>query len=721
MFAVAKTAYLLGCTSSVQIKDEAHAHVDKSKQIAIGVDIGGTFTDVILVDERTDSVYSAKVLTTPERPAQAVLAAVAQVLEQGKSQHGDVRTIVHGTTLATNAIIERKGARTALLCTRGFRDALETGTELRYDLHDLFIEFPQPLVMRDLRIGIAERVRFDGSVLTPLDKAEVRDALRALAGEDIEAVAVCFLHAYANPANEEAAGQAIHAERPDLAISLSSRVLPEIGEYGRVSTTVANAYVQPLMSRYLAELSEALKERGSRGAFFVMSSSGGTLSLDLARQFPVRLVESGPAAGVSIATHFAQRLGKPNVLAFDMGGTTAKISLITGGQPTRTTELEVARVRRFQKGSGLLLKAPAVDLIEIGAGGGSIARVDALGLLGVGPDSAGSDPGPACYGAGGTSATVTDADLVLGYLNADFFLGGKMRLHRERAAAAIEQNVGAPLGLDTVDAARSIYEVVNDNMANAASVYAAEQGIDLRDFTMLAFGGAAPAHVCDVAKRLGIRDVRIPVGAGVLSALGCLASPVSFDFVFGYMRELKEVDWASVNARFAALEKEGRQHLREAGIRDGVTTRYPADMRYLSQRYEVNVPLPAGKLGPDILDRLHDAFYTAYRQHYGRDIREVPVETVSWRLTVSGPSPQLAVTWGGSPDAAVIEKGRRPVVFAGATAAVDCPVYERARLAPGASLPGPAIIEDIESTTVVPPGGRVDVDDLRMLVISLKG
>ncbi|MGE0850123.1 MAG: hydantoinase/oxoprolinase family protein [Hyphomicrobiaceae bacterium] len=695
--------------------------MDKSKQIAIGVDIGGTFTDVILVDERTDSVYSAKVLTTPERPAQAVLAAVAQVLEQGKSQHGDVRTIVHGTTLATNAIIERKGARTALLCTQGFRDALETGTELRYDLHDLFIEFPQPLVMRDLRISIAERVRFDGDVLTPLDEAEVRNALRALAGEDIEAVAVCFLHAYANPANEEAAGRAIHAERPDLAISLSSRVLPEIGEYGRVSTTVANAYVQPLMSRYLAELSEALEERGSRGAFFVMSSSGGTLSLDLARQFPVRLVESGPAAGVSIATHFARRLGKPNVLAFDMGGTTAKISLITGGQPTRTTELEVARVRRFQKGSGLLLKAPAVDLIEIGAGGGSIARVDALGLLGVGPDSAGSDPGPACYGAGGTSATVTDADLVLGYLNADFFLGGKMRLHRERASATIEQNVGTPLGLGTVDAARSIYEVVNDNMANAASVYAAEQGIDLRDFTMLAFGGAAPAHVCDVAKRLGIRDVRIPVGAGVLSALGCLASPVSFDFVFGYMRELKEVDWASVNVRFAALEKEGRQHLREAGIRDGVTTRYSADMRYLSQRYEVNVPLPAGKLGPDILDRLHDAFYTAYRQHYGRDIREVPVETVSWRLTVSGPSPQLAVTWGGSPDAAVIEKGRRPVVFAGATAAVDCPVYERARLAPGASLPGPAIIEDIESTTVVPPGGRLDVDDLRMLVISLKG
>ena len=697
--------------------------MEKNKHIAIGVDIGGTFTDVILVDERAGTVYSAKVLTTPEHPAQAVLAAVAQVLEQARARHDAVRTIVHGTTLATNAIIERKGARTVLLTTRGFRDVLETATELRYDLHDLFIQFPEPLVPRHRRIGIAERVRFDGNVLAPLAEAEVRDALRALRAEDIEAVAVCFLHAYANPANEETAARAIQAERPDLSVSLSSRVLPEIGEYGRVSTTVANAYVQPLMSRYLAELSDALKERGSRGAFFVMSSSGGTLSLDLARQFPVRLVESGPAAGVSIATHFAQRLGTPNVLAFDMGGTTAKISLITGGQPTRTTELEVARVRRFQKGSGLLLKAPAVDLIEIGAGGGSIARVDALGLLGVGPDSAGADPGPACYGAGGTAATVTDADLLLGYLNADYFLGGKMRLHPERAATAVEQNVGKPLGMDAILAARSIYEVVNDNMANAASVYAAEQGIDLRDFTLLAFGGAAPAHVCDVAQRLGIREVRVPVGAGVLSALGCLASPVSFDFVFGYMRELKQVDWASVNTRFAALEKEGRQHLAEAGIRDGITASCSADMRYLSQRYEVNVALPAGALGPELLDRLHDAFYAAYRQHYGREIREVPVETVSWRLTVSGPAPHLALTWLSQDrtDANPVPKARRPVVFAGFDAPVDCPVYERGRLSLGAAISGPAIVEDHESTAVVPPGARVEVDELRMLVISLKG
>ena len=694
--------------------------VDKTTPIVIGVDIGGTFTDVVFVDETNGAIFSAKVLTTPDRPAEAVLTAIAQVLAAADSDHGRVRTVVHGTTLATNAIIERKGARTALLTTRGFRDTLETGTELRYELYDLFIEFPAPLVPRERRIGITERMLFDGVVLTPLVETEVRTAARNLAADGVEAIAVCFLHSYANAANEDAAARAIEAESPGLSISLSSRVLPEIGEYGRLSTTVANAYVQPLMSRYLAQLAGALKERGMKGAFFVMSSSGGTLSLDLAQQFPVRLVESGPAAGISIATHFANRLGRPNVLAFDMGGTTAKISLITGGQPTRTAELEVARVRRFQKGSGLLLKAAAVDLIEIGAGGGSIARVDALGLLGVGPDSAGADPGPACYGSGGTAATVTDADLALGYLNADYFLGGAMKLRQDSAASAIAQHVAKPLGVSVTRAALSIYEVVNDNMANAASVYAAEQGIDLREYSMLAFGGAAPAHVCDVARRLGIREVRVPLAAGVLSALGCLASPVSFDYVFGYMRELKQVDWASVNTRYAALEQEGRRYLAEAGIHDRITARYSADMRYLSQRYEVNVPLPDGPLGPALLERLHDDFYAAYRKHYGRDIREVPVETVSWRLTVSGPQPDLAVTWPGQDAKKSPLKGRRPVVFQGSNEPVDCAVYERSSMTPGTQINGPAIIEDRESTAVVPPDARAEVDALRMLVISLR-
>lgn len=693
------------------------------KNIAIGVDIGGTFTDIVLIDENSGALFSAKVLTTPEQPARAVLTAVDQVLEQAGAKPSAVRTIVHGTTLATNAIIERKGARTALLTTKGFRDVLETGTELRYDLHDLFIAFPEPLVPRARRIGISERTHFDGRIVSAADEAEIGEALRALAADGVEAVAVCFLHSYANPANEDVVAEVAARVTPELLISRSSRVLPEIGEYGRVSTTAANAYVQPLMARYLAELAGALEERGVQGAFYVMSSSGGTLSLDLAQQYPVRLVESGPAAGVSIAAHFARELDIPDLLAFDMGGTTAKISLINGGEPTRTTELEVARVSRFQKGSGLLLKAPAVDLIEIGAGGGSIANVNDLGLLNVGPESASSVPGPACYGRGGTSPTVTDADLLLGYLNADYFLGGKMKLHPQDARSAVDAGVGKGLGVDTTRAALSIYEVVNDNMANAASVYAAEQGIDLRGFSMVAFGGAAPAHVCDVARRLGIKEVRIPAVAGVLSALGCLTSPVSFDFVFGYMRELKEVDWEIVGERFAALEKEGRDYLAQAGITEGVVVRCSADMRYLSQRYEVNVPLPHGQLGPELLDQMHDAFYAAYRQHYGRDIREVPVETVSWRLTVSSATP-------GLPDAAASEAGagkeiapggHRKVTFVGHDAGVDCPVYQREQMVPGVTLAGPAIIEDQESTAVVPPGATVSVDDLRMLVISLEG
>jgi N-methylhydantoinase A len=691
------------------------------RTISIGVDIGGTFTDVVLIEQGTRTVVSSKVLTTPSKPEQAVLDAIDAVLSRSPHGYDAVRTYVHGTTLATNAIIERKGACTGLLTTQGFRDSLETASELRYELYDPFIEFPEPLIPRYLRLGVAERTQFDGVILSPTDTDAVAAAIDEMLAAGVESVAVCFLHAYANPANELAAAKVIAAAHPDLSVSLSSRVLPEIGEYARTSTTAANAYVRPLVARYLTDLVQMLLERGSKGAFFVMSSSGGTLSLELAREFPVRLVESGPAAGVSIAAHYATELDKPNLLSFDMGGTTAKISLVQGGVPTRTNELEVARVRRFHKGSGILLKAPAIDLIEIGAGGGSIARVDALGLLAVGPQSAGADPGPVCYGRGGTAPTVTDADLVLGYLDADHFLGGTMRLEREQALAAIEQHIGRPLGLDALAAARSVFSVVNDSMANAAAVYAAEQGIDLRDYTLLAFGGAAPTHAWDVARRLGINEVRVPFAAGVLSALGCLASPVSFDFVVGYMRELAQVNWAYINARFVALEAEGRELLTQAGIAEGIAVSFSADMRYFGQRYEVNVALPIGPLDETLLPTLHDAFYAAYRQHYGRDIREVPVETVSWRLNVSGPRPKLDVEW---PSHAIrgsvpVPKGEREVYFLDAQQPLPCPVYERVALAIGTQFVGPAVVEDHESTSIVPPGASATVDDAQMLVINL--
>ena len=694
-----------------------------NRYISIGADIGGTFTDVVVVDERTHAIHSAKVLTTPEQPENAVLTAVDEMLQHTGARPACIRTLVHGTTLATNAIIERKGARTLLLTTKGFRDALETRTELRYDLYDLFIRFPEPLVPRRRRIGITERTLFDGSQMTPLLADDVQEALAGEHAQGVEAIAICFLHSYANPQNEIAAKAVVEQTLPGVPVSLSSDVLPEIGEYGRASTTVANAYVQPLIDKYLGALDAALSERGSSGAFFVMGSNAGTLSLDVARRHPVRLVESGPAAGVSIAAHYARALDISHLLSFDMGGTTAKIALVTDFEPARATELEVARVKRFQKGSGLLLKAPAVELIEIGAGGGSIADVDALGLLSVGPESAGSSPGPACYGQGGEYATVTDADVVLGYLNPDYFLSGKMQLDRDRSVAAIDKNVGDPLSVETAQAALSIFEVVNDNMANAAAVYSAEQGIDLRNYALLAFGGAAPAHAWDVARRLGISQVRIPFAAGVLSALGCLTSPMSFDFVFGYMCELRQIDWAHVNQRFAELDAQGRQQLHDAGILDGITVTLSADMRYYGQRYEVSVPLSHHAFNESSSTKIEADFYEAYRSYYGRKIDEVPVETVSWRMNVSGPRPELDIAWpgrmGGTED--VTPKGQRPAVFPGSPEPVTSSVFERSLLPVGAEISGPAIIEDHESTTIVPPGAKLKIDDERMIVLDISG
>lgn len=697
--------------------------MSETKRLAIGVDIGGTFTDVVVVDKANSAIHSAKVLTTPDEPERAVLNAVDAMLTQTAAAAPEISTIVHGTTLATNAIIERKGAHVVLLTTQGFRDALETRTELRYDLYDLFIQFPEPLVPRRRRIGISERTTYDGVVLSELDTTDVSQALSSAEADGVEAIAVCFLHSYANPENEQAARDAIRAINPDLPITLSSDVLPEIGEYGRVSTTVANAYVQPLIDRYLGALDRALAEKGSSAAFFVMGSNAGTLSLDVARQYPVRLVESGPAAGVSIAAHYARQLETSHLLSFDMGGTTAKISLITDYEPTRTTELEVARVKRFQQGSGLLLKAPAVDLIEIGAGGGSIAAVDDLGLITVGPESAGSSPGPACYGQGGTKATVTDANVALGLLNPDYFLGGKMQLDREKSKAAVENDVAKPLGVTIERAASSIFEVVNDNMANAAAVYSAEQGIDLRRYELLAFGGAAPAHAWDVARRLGIGTVRIPFAAGVLSALGCLTSPMSFDFVFGYMRELDHIDWQHVNDRYDALEAQGRQQLEDAGVDDGVSVTLAADMRYYGQRYEVTVRLSRDDLSENNASVIQSKFYKAYREYYGREIADVPIETVSWRMNVSGPRPELDISWSGrdSQSGRVEPKAERQVVFPNTAEALNCKVYERSDLPIAAEIQGPAIIEDHESTTVVPPGAHVRVDQERMLVLDISG
>src|SRR5215831_495009 len=538
----------------------------------IGVDIGGTFTDLVWVDEGTGAVRVVKLLTTPKEPAQAVEQGVVTLLYEVGSAPGSVKSLIHGTTLATNAIIERKGAKTGLLTTAGFRDALEIGREGRYDMYDLFIDPPSPLVPRRLRLEVRERILADGSVLSPLDESSVRAALATLIAEGVEAIAVSLLHAYRNPAHERAVAALIERVAPGLPVSCSSDVVPEIREYERTSTTVANVYVMPLMARYLDDLERKLAEQGLRGNFYVMLSSGGIATPDTAKRVPVRLVESGPAAGALAAARVAREAGESRMLSFDMGGTTAKACVIDGGQPLIAREFEVARADRFKRGSGLPIRVPVIELIEIGAGGGSVARIDSLGLLKVGPESAGADPGPACYALGGREPTVTDADLVLGYLDPEFFLGGRMRLDVEAARRAIEERIARRLGLSLTEAAWGIHRVVNENMAAAARIHGIERGKDLRAYPLFAFGGAGPVHAWHVGRILKVPRILLPFGAGAISAWGLLVAPLAFDFIRTAPLRLDGADWSRINRLFAEMETEGRSVLRAAGVAEGEIT-----------------------------------------------------------------------------------------------------------------------------------------------------
>src|SRR5687767_8815730 len=565
----------------------------------LGVDIGGTFTDLVLVDERSGHLRVGKILTTPKDPAHAVEQGIQALLSDADVAARGVRAVAHGTTLATNALIERKGARTALLTTAGFRDAIEIGREGRYDMYDLFIDPPAPLVPRHLRREVDERIGADGAILRSLDESGAGAVVADLVASGVEAIAICLLHAYVNPTHERRLAGIVAALAPDIAVSCSSDVVPEIREYERTSTTTANVYVVPLMSRYLEDLERRLREMDVPGQLYVMQSSGGIALPPLARRVPIRLVESGPAAGALAAARSASERGEPRLLSFDMGGTTAKACVIDDGAPLVGREFEVARADRFKKGSGLPIRVPVIEMIEIGAGGGSIARVDRLGLLKVGPDSAGADPGPACYALGGRLPTVTDADLILGYLDGAFFLGGRMRLDREAARRAIDEHVARPLALDVVAAAWGIHRVVNENMAGAARVHGIERGKDLRGYPLFAFGGAGPVHAWQVGRILRVPRVLVPFGAGALSAYGLLAAPLAFDFVRTAPQRMAAADWAQINRLFEEMEAEGRRIVRGAGVADrDVTVRRTAEMRYLGQGHEVDVEIPAGRLGP---------------------------------------------------------------------------------------------------------------------------
>jgi len=691
-----------------------------SARVRVGVDVGGTFTDFVLVDEARDLIFTGKRLTTSRDPSDAIIAGTERLLREAGRAIVELDSVVHGTTLVTNAVIERKGAKVGLVTTQGFRDILEMGNETRYDLYDLALERPAAIVPRHLRHEVSERINAGGERLLPLDEAGLRQVARALARDRIEAIAVCFMHAYRNPVHERRAREILNEELPGIPVSISAEIAPEIREYERTSTTCANAFVQPLMQRYLGRLADRLGGMGHKGTIYLMLSAGGITTVRAAREAPIQLIESGPAAGAMAAAYYGGLTETPGLISFDMGGTTAKMCLVEGGQPARAHALEAGRIRRFKKGSGLPLKLPVVDLIEIGAGGGSQAWIDAMGLLKVGPHSAGAEPGPVCYGRGGTKPTVTDADLLLGYLSPDYFLGGEMQLDRQAVERAIDEQIAQPLGMSVLDAAIGIHSVVNENMAQATRMYIAEKGKDPRRFAMMAFGGARPVHAYGLAQILKVSRIICPFGAGVTSALGFLVAPPAIDLVRSYVTHLDSVDWAAVAKLYAEMEREARALIAETGADPAaITIRRSADMRYVGQGFDVDVELPDGIYTRPSATDFQQRFFATYRRLFDRWVDGVPVEVTSWRLSASAPAPTVSLNFGGhSAPTGAARKGERPVWFA-RTGLGPCAVYDRYGLAPGASFAGPAVVEERESTVVAGPDTRVTVDAHRNLIIDI--
>jgi N-methylhydantoinase A len=688
--------------------------------LKVGVDIGGTFTDLVLVDEETHRAEIFKLLTDHTSPAAAVVEGLRAIVAAASASAADVAHVRHGTTLVTNAVLERRGAKTALITTAGFRDVLEIATEDRYDMYDLHIEKPDPIVPRRDVFEVDERMRADGSVLQPLDTAQLDGLADKLRDGGYESLAICLLHSYRNSAHEDALHAFLSARLPGLSISRSSQVSPEIREYVRASTTTVNAYVVPLVDNYLSELEDGLREAGTAARLLLMLSSGGICTAETAAAYPVRLIESGPAAGALAAAEIATHSGMENVLSFDMGGTTAKACLIVGGEPMFTPGLEVARQYRFKAGSGLPLQVRSIDLIEIGAGGGSIAAVNELGLVQIGPESSGSEPGPACYGRGGTLPTVTDADLVLGYLNPGFFLGGAMQLDVDAAHTAIKTHVGDPLGLSVLEAAEAIRRVVDENMAGAARIYALEHGFEPATFPLVGFGGAGPVHACGVGRILGTTRIVVPPGAGVNSAYGLLTAPLAFDFVRSSLGRLHQSDWGQVNRDLDQMEAEGRALLTRSGVpEEDQTVVRLCDLRFAGQGNELSVTTPAGALDDRSTAELAASFGSLYKQLYTHVPDGVPLEVVSWRVLVSGPRESIAMA-GEMDDDAPKSRGERPVYWGATHGWADTQVLNRYALRPGDTFEGPLIVEERESTTVLDPDTTLTIDESLNLVVDLR-
>jgi N-methylhydantoinase A len=682
--------------------------------IRLAVDIGGTFTDVVL--ETGQATFSAKVLTTKAAPEDGVLDGMLRVLKLGSVSPGQVGLVVHGTTLATNAIIERKGARTALVTTQGFRDSIEMAQENRFEQYDIFIEKPEPLVPRTLRFTVPERMDATGGVRLPLDEQAVEALVDTLEAKGIEAIAVGFLHSYANAAHEKRAGEILARKLPKVRISLSSEVCPEVREYERFSTTCANAYVQPLMADYLERLRSRMEKAGFRCPVLLMTSGGGLTTLETAIRFPIRLVESGPAGGVILSTWIAERFGIDRILSFDMGGTTAKICIIDDGKPMASRSFEVDRRYRFMKGSGLPVRIPVIEMVEIGAGGGSLAGVDAMKRITVGPESAGSDPGPACYRLGGTRPAVTDANVMLGRIDPDHFAGGSITLDASLSRTAIDTHVGKPLELDTTLAAFGISEVVEENMANAARVHAVERGSELEGRTLIAFGGGAPLHAARLAEKLGISDVLIPASAGVGSAVGFLRAPIAFEVVRSRFVRLSAFDPVDINAMFADMEREATDVVKLGAGKAAIKVSRSADMRYAGQGHEILVDLPDGPFTKESAAQLKRRFEAGYRALFSRVVPALDVEVVGWILRAEASAPGR-IEQGEGPGVG----GREREQAANAIASrkmfdsyqrdfIDVPVHARAALAVGQAVEGPAIIAEDETTTIVTSGFTAVLD-----------
>jgi N-methylhydantoinase A len=674
------------------------------KSARLAVDIGGTFTDLAL--EQDGKRTTAKVLTTQSAPERGVMDGFRAIIQTAGVAPADIELIIHGTTLATNAVIERKGARTALITTEGFRDVIAMGNESRYDQYDLNIVLPEPLVPRHLRLPVPERLDNTGKILRPLDEAAVLALIPVLKQENVESIAVGLLHAFVNPIHERRIQAILQDALPNIPISLSSEVSPEMREWERFSTTVANAYVQPMMASYLRRLETDLHAAGAVAPLFLMMSGGGLTTIETACRFPIRLVESGPAGGAIFSAHIARECGLDNVLSFDMGGTTAKICLIDNFKPQTARTFEVARVGRFRKGSGLPLRIPVIEMVEIGAGGGSIAHVDSMGRIGVGPESAGADPGPACYGRGGLHPAVTDANLSLGRYDPTRFAGGSMKLDVAAAHDALLTEVGAKLSLTAELAALGVVEMVDENMANAARVHAIESGKTYEGRTLIAFGGGGPVHACRVAEKVGINRVLVPSGAGVGSAIGFLRAPVGYEVVRSLYQRFSTFDVAAVNDLLDDMRTEAETAVAKGSFGAPVTETRTAYMRYVGQGHEIPVPLPNAVLGPDDIALIRDRYDTEYARFFDRPVPGSDVEIMGYAVVVTTvtddviapPRPENLFTTEATPV-------RTQLVRDTTTGAVSpWAIHDRTSLAPWASIPGPAIVTEDETSTLIGPG-----------------